>query len=54
MSATTLANTTLLMAQVDHFMKIAAAKQAMGDIQSPAQNQNSLKDVSIFSLKKPE
>jgi len=53
MSATTLASSTLLMAEVDNFMKIASAKQAMGKPQSFVQSQNNLKDTSIFSMKQP-
>jgi len=53
MSATTLASSILLMAEADNFMKIAAAKQAMGKPQTSFQNQNDLKNTSIFSLKNP-
>jgi len=53
MSATTLASSILLMAEADNFMKIAAAKQAMGKPQTSFQNQNDLQNTSIFSLKNP-
>jgi len=54
MSATTLSSSILLMAEADNFMKIAAAKQAMGQPQNFLQNQNDLKNTSIFSMKKPD
>jgi len=54
MSATTLASSILVMAEADNFMKIAAAKQAIGKPQTSFQNQNDfLKNTSIFSLKNP-
>jgi len=52
MSATSLASAILVMAEADNFIKIATAKQAMGEPQCFLQNQNNLKDTSIFSMKK--
>lgn len=53
MSATTLASSILVMAEADNFMSRVAAKTSMNNVQKPVYNQNNLKDVSIFSMKKP-